>query len=72
MGRNAPASDPTAVDTIKQLEQNMGNAMLAVDIDKLNQIFADDWATVGSSGKIINKQTLLSDLRLFHDKLEWF
>jgi ketosteroid isomerase-like protein len=66
------ASDTSAVDTIKQLEQDMGNAMVAGDIDKLNQIYADDWATVGSSGKIITKQTLLSDFKSFHDKLEWF
>ncbi len=71
-GGSAPASDPAAVDTIKQLEQDMGNAMVAGDIDKLNQIYADDWATVGSSGKVITKETLLSDFRSFHDKLEWF
>jgi len=72
MGRNAPAGDPTAVDTIKQLEQDIGNAMVAGDIDKLNQIYADDWATVGSSGKVITKEALLSDFKSFHDKLEWF
>ena len=49
---SAPAGDPTDVATIKQLEQDMGNAMVAVDIDKLNQIFADDWATVGNPGKL--------------------
>jgi len=71
-GTNAPASDPASVDTIKQLEQEMGNAMVAGDIDKLNQIYADDFATVGSSGKVITKETLLSDFKSFHDKLEWF
>ncbi len=71
-GRNAPASDPTAVDTIKQLEQDMGNAMVAADIGKLNQIYADDLATVGSSGKIVTKENLLRDFKSFHDKLESF
>ena len=66
------ANDTSAVDTIKQLEQDMGNAMVAGDIDKLNQLYADDWATVGSSGKIITKETLLSDFKSSHDKLEWF
>ncbi|MGA7316077.1 MAG: nuclear transport factor 2 family protein [Silvibacterium sp.] len=69
---NTSASDPTVVDTIKQLEQDMGNAMVAGDIDKLNQIYADDFATVGSSGKVITKGTLLSDFKSFHDKLESF
>jgi ketosteroid isomerase-like protein len=68
----APSKDPTDVAAIKQLEQDMGNAMVAGDIDKLNQIYADDWATVGSSGKVITKETLLSDFKSFHDKLEWF
>jgi ketosteroid isomerase-like protein len=68
----APSKDPADVDTIKQLEQDMGNAMVAGDIDKLNQIYGDDFATVGSSGKIITKETLLNDFKSFHDKLEWF
>jgi len=76
MGNNghasAPSKDPAAVDTIKQLEQDMGNAMVAGDIDKLNLIYADDFATVGSSGKVITKETLLNDFKSFHDKLEWF
>ena len=71
-GKSAPASDSTDVDAIKQLGQDMGNAMVAGDIDKLNQIYADDWATVGSSGKVITKENLLGDFKSFHDKLEWF
>jgi ketosteroid isomerase-like protein len=61
-----------SVDTIKQLEQNMGNAMVAGDIDKLSQIYADDFATIGSSGQVITKKNLLTDFESFHDKLLWF
>jgi hypothetical protein len=61
-GRNASATDPTDVNSIKQLEQDMGNAMVSGDIDKLNQIYADDWATIGSNGKIDSKETLLRNL----------
>jgi ketosteroid isomerase-like protein len=60
------------VDTIKQLEQDMGKAMMAGDIYKLTQIYADDFATIPSSGKIVTKQDLLTDFESFHDKLEWF
>lgn len=70
-GKSAPAGDSTDVDAIKQLGQDMGNAMVAGDIDKLNQIYADDWATI-SSGKIVTKENLLGDFKSFHDKLEWF
>jgi len=68
----APSNDPAAVDAVKQVGQDMGDAMVAGDIDKLNQIFADDWATVDSSGKIFTKESLLSDLKCGKHKLEWF
>ncbi|MFZ0951694.1 MAG: nuclear transport factor 2 family protein [Candidatus Sulfotelmatobacter sp.] len=71
-GKGAPAGDSTDVDAIKQLGLDMGDAMVAVDIDKLNQIYADDWATVTSSGKVITKEDLLHDFKSFHDKLESF
>jgi ketosteroid isomerase-like protein len=67
-----PPKDPAVVCAIKQLEQDMGDAMVRVDIDRLNEIYADDFATVGSSGKIITKQDLLRDFESFHDKLESF
>jgi ketosteroid isomerase-like protein len=68
----APSNDPAVVDSVKQVGQDMGDAMVAGDIDKLNQIFADDWATVGSDGKIFNKESLLSDFKSGGHKLEWF
>jgi ketosteroid isomerase-like protein len=71
-GKSAPVSDSTDVDAIRQIGQDMGNAMIAGDIDKLNQIFADDWATVASSGEVVTKRTMLTDFKSFHDKLEWF
>jgi len=68
----APSNDLAAVDAVKQVGQDMGDAMVAGDIDKLNQIFADDWATVDSSGKIFTKESLLSDFKSGGHKLEWF
>ena len=68
----APSNDPAAVDAVKQVGQDMGDAMVAGDIDKLNQIYADDWATVDSSGKISTKESLLSDFKSGKHKLEWF
>jgi ketosteroid isomerase-like protein len=68
----APSNDPAVVGAVKQVGQDMGDAMVAGDIDKLNQIFADDWATVDSSGKIFTKESLLSDFKSGGHKLEWF
>ena len=68
----APSNDPAAVDAVKQVGQEMGKAMMASDIEKLNQIFADDWVTVDSSGKIFTKESLLSNFKSGKHKLEWF
>jgi ketosteroid isomerase-like protein len=71
-GAPQPSQDPSAANAVRQLEQEMGDAMVRADIDKLNQIYADDFATVGSSGKIITKKDVLSDFESRHDKLESF
>jgi ketosteroid isomerase-like protein len=64
-----PSEDATVVAAVKQVELDMGDAMVAVDIDKLAQFYADDFATIGSSGKIITKKDILNDFASFHDKL---
>lgn len=66
------SADPAVINAVKQVELDMGKFMVAGDVEKLSQIYADDFATVTSSGKIITKQDLLSDFESFHDKLQWF
>jgi len=66
------STDPVVIGAVKQVGQDMGDAMVAGDINKLNQIFADDWATVDSSRKISTKENLLSDLKSGKHKLLWF
>jgi ketosteroid isomerase-like protein len=66
------SQDPTDIAAIKQISQDMGDAMVRVDIDKLNQIYADDFITVGRSGKVITKADIVRDFQSFHDKLESF
>src|SRR5437870_3186955 len=65
----AQFNDPAAVDAVKQVAQDTGDAMVAGDVDKLNQIYADDWASVDSSGKIFTKESLLSDFKSGKHKL---
>ena len=60
------------IDAVKQVEQTMGSAMVAGDINTLSQIYADNFATIGSDGKLYTKKDLLTDFESFHDKLEWF
>jgi uncharacterized protein (TIGR02246 family) len=68
----AQSKDAVVIDAVKQVGQDMGDAMVAGDMDKLKQIFADDWATVGSSGKISTRESFLSDLKSGKHKLSWF
>jgi len=60
------------IDAVKQVEQTMGSAMVAGDINTLSQLYADNFATIGSDGKLYTKKDLLTDFESFHDKLEWF
>lgn len=68
----APSKDRAVIEAVRKVERDMGDAMVAVDIDRLNQIFADDWATIGSSGRIITKEKVLEDFKSGKDKLVSF
>jgi hypothetical protein len=65
-------NDPAVVATLKQIEQDMGDAMVAVDIEKLNRIFADDWTSIGASGNVLTKEKLLHNFKSGVDRLEAF
>ena len=65
-------NDPGVVEALKQIERDMGEAMVAVDLEKLNRIFADDWTSIGASGNVVTKEKLLRDFKSAHDRLEAF
>jgi ketosteroid isomerase-like protein len=66
---SAPLNDPRDVAAIKQIGRDMGDAMVAVNIEKLDQIFADDWSATGISGKVVTKEKVLRDFKSGADKL---
>ena len=70
----ATSKDANDVAVIKQIEKDIGDAMVSVDIDRLGQIFADDWATTVPAGKTatITKESILRDFKSGNDKLEAF
>jgi len=78
----APSKDPSVADTLKQLEQDFGDAIkdveagtgasAAVAADKINQILADDWVELGGSGRFFTKERVLDFLKSGNDKLESF
>jgi ketosteroid isomerase-like protein len=58
----APVEAASVAGTIRQLARDWGDAMIAGDIDKLNQIVADDWVT-GYPGHTYTKANFISDVR---------
>jgi ketosteroid isomerase-like protein len=60
------------VDTLKQLQQDLGDATDAADVGKLHQILADDWQAIGLSGKMSTKESVLANLKSGKDTLESF
>jgi len=68
----AQSQDPTAVESIKRFEEEIGNAMVARNTEKLSQTYADDWATIASSGAVFTKQGLLDDFKSGNHKLVSF
>lgn len=68
----ALSAGPSVADSLKQLEQDWGDATKAMDTHRLNQIFADDWRGVGYAGKVWSKESILSDLQSEKSKLQSF
>jgi ketosteroid isomerase-like protein len=71
-GAPQPSNDPVVVNAVRQVEQDMGDAMVRADVDRLSQIYADDFATLTSSGKVLTKKDILHDFESSNDKLESF
>lgn len=64
--------DPVAAAAVRQVGQTMGDAMIALDVEKLDRVFADEWATIGSSGSVYTKDMLLRDIKAGKNKLVWY
>ena len=67
-----PSNDRGTVEAVKQIAQDMGDAMVAVNLERLNEIFADDWVSAGSSGKVVTKESMLQRFKAGTDKLRSF
>ena len=68
-----PAAPPSDVaDTLKQLELDYGDAIKKVDLDRIDQIVADDWRGVSSTGRVANKQDALEFVKSGKSTLDWF
>jgi hypothetical protein len=52
-----PAKSPSVSQTLKQLENDWADALMAGDADKAAQIVADDWMSIGCDGSKATKQS---------------
>ena len=68
----ATAQDSGEVETLKRMGQQMGDAMVARDIATLDRMFADDWASIGTSGKVSTKERMLQGFKSGGDTLDSF
>jgi len=68
----AAAKDADDIALIKQLSADMGDAMIAGDVGTLDQMFADNWVALASSGKTVTKESMLHDFKSGKDKLQSF
>lgn len=64
--------DEAAVQALEQIERDMGQAMVAADVAKLDRIFADDWTSIGVSGAVVTKDKMLHNFKSGVDRLEAF
>jgi len=68
----SPTADPSDVAALEKIEQDLGDAMKAADVEWASQFHANDWATVGAGGKVFTKDMFLQDLKSGSIKLEDF
>src|SRR5262245_7709988 len=65
----APGEAASVADTIKHRIREWVNEMMAVDVDQLNQIIADDWVD-GYTGKTRTKASFIAALKSGAMKLQ--
>jgi ketosteroid isomerase-like protein len=69
---DAQHQDPAVVAAITKLENDLGNAMVANNLNKINRAYAEDWATITSKGELFTKDGLLLDFSSGKHKLKSF
>jgi ketosteroid isomerase-like protein len=71
-GQETKSAGSAESEAVKQLERDWSDAQKAADVDKLDQILANDWAALGPEGKRETKKQYLADIKSGANKLESF
>jgi ketosteroid isomerase-like protein len=55
--------DQGVAEQLKQLENDWADAMKQGDVDKIDQIVAEDWTGLGPAGRKLSKKTFIADMK---------
>ena len=66
------ASQKADIDALTRQAQELGDAMVAGDVDKIREIFAEDWVSVSSKGTVVTRDSVLDNFKSGKDKLASF
>ncbi|HEV3219836.1 MAG TPA: nuclear transport factor 2 family protein [Candidatus Acidoferrales bacterium] len=68
----AKTAGPSISDSVKQLEHDWTDAMIAGDADKVGAILADDWVGIGADGSTETKAAFLAGIKSGSSKMTSF
>lgn len=66
----ATSASVSDADTLRQVCRDWADASVAMDVNRVNQIVADDWREIGSTGMIKTKEIALNGMQTRTYKLE--
>jgi len=69
-GQAAKAASSDPAEMVKQLERDWIAAQKAVNVDRLSQIVADDWAGLGTDGVTSTKKQFLDNVKSGASKVD--
>ena len=59
----ATSASVSDADTLRQVCRDWADASVAMDVNRVNQIVADDWREIGSTGMIKTKEIALNGMQ---------
>ena len=68
----ASAENARVAQMLRQQAQDLGDAMVAGDMAKIEHIFAPEWVSLGIGGKLVDRETALTNIKSGNHKLQSF
>src|SRR4051812_30670541 len=68
----ASGEDAQVAQLLRQQAQDLGDAMVAGDMSKIEQIFAPEWVSLGAGGKLVSREAALANIKSGNHQLQSF